>query len=102
MFILAASSSNRTEIIWNRTAFTFSSSSTARVKPVVSTLLRYSTISPTVPCTVEIGITVFPIVTAEFVLEQPVTKRSNPAPSTATIFLTLFTKSPFTYLQFLS
>jgi hypothetical protein len=36
------------------------------------------------------------------VLEQPVTKRSNPAPSTATIFLTLFTKSPFTYLQFLS
>jgi hypothetical protein len=45
--------------------------------------------------------TVLPIVAAAFELEleHPVTKRSNPAPSTATIFLTLFTKSPFTYLQ---
>ena len=64
--ILSAMSSNKTEITWKRTALTFNSAPVARVKPVVSTLLRSSIISLTVPCKVFKGISVLPTVAAEF------------------------------------
>ena len=80
---------------WKRIAFVFNSAPVERFIPWVSILARSLRISEIEPCTVESGISVLPIVAAEFVLEQPVKTNRSPALRTATSFLTFFTKSPF-------